>query len=152
MKDMVVMLVVSDIEKSVEFYNKLFGLQIVADFGANKTLTGGLALQTQETYKKFIENDTISYGGNNFELYFEVDDFDNFVCKLSGFDIVYVHSIKTHSWGQRVIRFYDLDRNIIEVGENMKTVCQRFLDSGMTPEQVASRMDVPIQYIHDCIK
>ena len=51
---MVVMLVVSDIEKSVEFYNKLFGLQIVADFGANKTLTGGLALQTQETYKKFI--------------------------------------------------------------------------------------------------
>ena len=131
---------------------KLFGLQIVADFGANKTLTGGLALQTQETYKKFIENDTISYGGNNFELYFEVDDFDNFVDKLSGFDIVYVHSIKTHSWGQRVIRFYDLDRNIIEVGENMKTVCQRFLDSGMTPEQVASRMDVPIQYIHDCIK
>lgn len=132
--------------------NHLFGLQIVADFGANKTLTGGLALQTQETYKKFIENDTISYGGNNFELYFEVDDFDNFVDKLSGFDIVYVHSIKTHSWGQRVIRFYDLDRNIIEVGENMKTVCQRFLDSGMTPEQVASRMDVPIQYIHDCIK
>ncbi len=109
-------------------------------------------MQTQETYKKFIENDTISYGGNNFELYFEVDDFDNFVDKLSGFDIVYVHSIKTHSWGQRVIRFYDLDRNIIEVGENMKTVCQRFLDSGMTPEQVASRMDVPIQYIHDCIK
>lgn len=149
---MVVMLVVSDIEKSVKFYNELFGLQIVADFGANKTLTGGLALQTQETYKKFIENDTISYGGNNFELYFEVDDFDNFVCKLSGFDIVYVHPIKTHSWGQRVVRFYDLDRNIIEVGENMKTVCQRFLDSGMTPEQVASRMDVPIQYIHDCIK
>lgn len=152
MKDMAVMLVVSDIEKSVEFYNKLFGLQIVADFGANKTLTGGLALQTQETYKKFIENDTISYGGNNFELYFEVDDFDNFADKLSGFDIVYVHQIKTHSWGQRVVRFYDLDRNIIEVGENMKTVCQRFLDSGMTPEQVASRMDVPIQYIHDCIK
>ncbi len=152
MKDIVTMLVVSDIEESVKFYNKLFGLQIVADFGANKTLTGGLALQTQETYKKFIENDTISYGGNNFELYFEVDDFDNFVGKLSRFDIVYVHPIKTHSWGQRVVRFFDLDRNIIEVGENMKTVCRRFLDSGMTPEQVASRMDVPIQYIHDCIK
>ena len=55
MKDIVTMLVVSDIEESVKFYNKLFGLQIVADFGANKTLTGGLALQTQETYKKFIE-------------------------------------------------------------------------------------------------
>lgn len=152
MKDMAVMLVVSDIDKSVEFYNKLFGLQIVADFGANKTLSGGLALQTQETYKKFIETDSISYGGNNFELYFEVDDFDNFTSKLRNFDIVYVHQIKTHSWGQRVVRFYDLDRNIIEVGENMKTVCRRFLDSGMTPEQVARRMDVPIQYISDCIR
>jgi len=152
MKDMAVMLVVSDIDKSVEFYSKLFGLQIVADFGANKTLSGGLALQTQETYKKFIETDAISYGGNNFELYFEVDDFDNFTSKLRNFDIVYVHPIKTHSWGQRVVRFYDLDRNIIEVGENMKTVCRRFLDSGMTPEQVARRMDVPIQYISDCIR
>lgn len=152
MKDMAVMLVVSDIDKSVEFYNKLFGLQIVADFGANKTLSGGLALQTQETYKKFIETDAISYGGNNFELYFEVDDFDNFTSKLRNFDIVYVHPIKTHSWGQRVVRFYDLDRNIIEVGENMKTVCRRFLDGGMTPEQVARRMDVPIQYISDCIR
>lgn len=152
MKDMAVMLVVSDIDKSVEFYNKLFGLRIVADFGANKTLSGGLALQTQETYKKFIETDSISYGGNNFELYFEVDDFDNFTSKLHNFDIVYVHQIKTHSWGQRVVRFYDLDRNIIEVGENMKTVCRRFLDSGMTPEQVARRMDVPIQYISDCIR
>ncbi len=38
------------------------------------------------------------------------------------------------------------------IGENMKTVCQRFLDSGMTPKQVASRMDVPIQYIYDNIK
>lgn len=146
------MLVVSDIDKSVEFYSKLFGLQIVADFGANKTLSGGLALQTQETYKKFIETDAISYGGNNFELYFEVDDFDNFTSKLRNFDIVYVHPIKTHSWGQRVVRFYDLDRNIIEVGENMKTVCRRFLDSGMTPEQVARRMDVPVQYISDCIR
>ncbi len=152
MKDMAVMLVVSDIDKSVEFYSKLFGLRIVADFGANKTLSGGLALQTQETYKKFIETDSISYGGNNFELYFEVDDFDNFTSKLHNFDIVYVHQIKTHSWGQRVVRFYDLDRNIIEVGENMKTVCRRFLDSGMTPEQVARRMDVPIQYISDCIR
>lgn len=152
MKDMAVMLVVSDIDKSVEFYSKLFGLQIVADFGANKTLSGGLALQTQETYKKFIETDAISYGGNNFELYFEVDDFDNFTSKLRNFDIVYVHPIKTHSWGQRVVRFYDLDRNIIEVGENMKTVCRRFLDSGMTPEQVARRMDVPVQYISDCIR
>ena len=48
---------------------------------ANKTLTGGLSLQTLETYKDFIGTDEISFGGNNFEIYFEEDDFDNFIDK-----------------------------------------------------------------------
>ena len=47
-----------------------------------------------------------------------------------------------HSWGQRVVRFYDLDGHIIEVGEEMKMVVERFLASGMTMEEVSRRMDV----------
>ncbi len=35
----------------------------------------------------------------------------------------------------RVVHFYDPDRHVIEVGENMNAVCQRFLDSGMSPEK-----------------
>ena len=35
------MLVVTDIDKSVEFYKKVLGLNVTMDFGANKTLTGG---------------------------------------------------------------------------------------------------------------
>ena len=62
----------------------------------------------------------------------------------------YVHPVKEHAWGQRVVRFYDLDRHIIEVGENMQTVCKRFLDSGMAPLQVAKRMDVPLEFVHSC--
>lgn len=146
------MLVVSDIDKSVEFYKKVFGLRVVMDFGANKTLTGGLALQTAQTYKEFIGTDNISFGGNNFEIYFEEDDFDGFASRLSECDIEYVHPIKEHSWGQRVVHFYDPDRHIIEVGENMKAVCKLFLDGGLTPEQVAKRMDVPIKFVNNCMK
>ena len=62
------MLVVTDMDRSVEFYKKVFGLHIIMDFGANKTLTGGLALQTVETYKNFIGTNDISFGGNNFEI------------------------------------------------------------------------------------
>ena len=43
------MLVVTDIDKSVEFYKSVLGLEVIMDFGANKTLSGGLALQTAET-------------------------------------------------------------------------------------------------------
>lgn len=146
------MLVVTDIDKSVEFYNKVLGLRVVADFGANKTLTGGLSLQTDETYREFIENDNITFGGNSFEIYFEEDDFDRFLEWLENCDIEYVHPVKEHSWGQRAVRFYDPDKHIIEVGENLKSVCRRFLDSGMTPEQVAERMDVPMKFVNICTK
>lgn len=146
------LLVVTDIDKSVEFYKNVLGLHKIMDFGANVTLTGGLCLQSKESFKEFIDNKNIIFGSNSFEVYFEEDDFDSFAQKLETLDIKYVHGIKEHSWGQRVVRFYDPDMHIIEVGENMKTVCKRFLDSGMTPEQVAKRMDVPLKFVNGCMR
>ena len=139
-------------DKTVAFYKNVLGLQVVMDFGANKVLTGGLALQTLDTYREFIGTDDISFGGNHFEIYFEEDEFDKFADNLRNCNVQYVHPVKEHAWGQRVVRFYDPDRHIIEVGENMKTVCKRFIDSGMTPEQTAERMNVPIEYVHACIE
>ncbi len=146
------MLVVTDMDKTVAFYKNVLGLQVVMDFGANKVLTGGLALQTLDTYREFIGTDDISFGGNHFEIYFEEDEFDKFADNLRNCNVQYVHPVKEHAWGQRVVRFYDPDRHIIEVGENMKAVCKRFIDSGMTPEQTAQRMDVPMEYINECMQ
>ena len=133
-------------------YIKVLGLHVIMDFGANKTLTGGLALQTLETWNEFIGTDNVSFGSNSSEVYFEEDNFDNFADRLKKYDVEYVHPIKEHSWGQRVVRIYDPDKHIIEVGENIKVVCKRFLDSGMTPEQVAERMDVPMKFVNACIR
>ena len=146
------MLVVNDIDKSVEFYENILGMSVILDFGANKTLTGGLALQTAETYRDFIDGRALCFGGNDFELYFEEDDFDNFISRLKSLEIEYVHPVKEHAWGQRVVRFYDPDKHIVEVGENLKSVCRRFLESGMTPEQTAERMDVPLKFVNSCTK
>lgn len=149
------LLVVSDMEKAKKFYKDVLNLRVIMDFGANVTLTGGLCLQTKETWMGFIDakEEDIIFGGNNAEIYFEEDDFDAFAEKLKGIDdIDYVHPVIEHRWGQRVVRFYDPDRHIIEVGENMKFVCRRFLDSGMTEEEVAVRMDVPLKFIQVCKK
>lgn len=54
--------------------------------------------------------------------------------------------------GQRVVRFYDPDKHIIEVGENVKVVCRRLLSSGMTPGQVSERMDVPMKFVNGCMR
>ena len=146
------LLVVSDMDLSVRFYKEVLGLRKIMDLGANVTLTGGVCLQTKETWVEFIENDSLSFGGKTSEIYFEEDDFDGFANKLKKLDIHYVHPVKEHSWGQRVVRFYDPDRHIIEVGENMQTVCKRFLDSGMSPGQAAKRMDVPLTFVKGCMK
>jgi len=146
------MLVVRDMDRSLEFYKNILGLQVVMDFGANKTLTGGLCLQTLDSWQEFIGTDAITFGGNNAEVYFEEDDFDRFVEKLTACAVDYVHPVREHAWGQRVVRLYDPDRHIIEIGENIKAVCRRFLDSGMTPEQAAERMDVPLTFVHGCMR
>ena len=149
------LLVVSDMEKSKKFYKDVLGLDIILDFGANVTLTGGLCLQTKETWQEFInaKKENIIFGGNNVEIYFEEDDFDAFAERLKDLkNIDYVHPVIEHRWGQRVVRFYDPDRHIIEVGENLKFVCRRFLDSGMTEEEVAVRMDVPLIFVQACKK
>ena len=146
------MLIVTDIDKSVEFYKKVLGLRVIMDFGANKTLTGGLALQSLESWQEFIDTGDVVFGSNSSEVYFEEDNFDKFADKLKKCAVEYVHPVKEHSWGQRVVRFYDPDKHIIEVGENIKTVCKRFLDNGMTPEQVAERMDVPMKFVNACMR
>lgn len=91
---------------------------------------------------------------NNIELCFEEQDFDGFLEKLKQYpDVERLGEVIEHSWGQRVIRFYDLDGHLIEVGEEMKMVVNRFLASGMTMEEVSARMDVSIadltRLLHD---
>lgn len=146
------MFVVSDMEQSVAFYKNVLGLHVVLDFGANKTLTGGLALQTMESWNTWMGEREVTFGGNDAELYFEEDHFDAFLSRLEQMELSYVHPVLEQPWGQRAVRFYDPDGHIIEVGENLKAVCRRFLDGGMTEEQVAKRMDVPFKFVRGCIR
>ena len=111
------LIVVKDIEKSREFYHSLFGLDTVFDHDGNMILTEGLVLQDERIWKSFLGRETISKS-NSCELYFEEQDIEAFAEKLERLypAIEYVNPLMMHSWGQRVIRFYDLDGNLIEVG------------------------------------
>jgi catechol 2,3-dioxygenase-like lactoylglutathione lyase family enzyme len=150
MKYISTLIVVKDIEKSKAFYQDVLGLEIISDFGANVTMTGGIALQTLDTWQTFIHKDepAIVFGSNAAEIYFEEDHIDDFIERLEAMaHIEYVHPLIEHAWGQRVVRFYDLDHHMIEVGENMLFVIKRFINAGLSIEETASRMDVPVDYI-----
>lgn len=144
------LLVVADMARARHFYCALLGLRVTADFGANVTLSDAVSLQTLKSWREFINrpDEDIRFGHNAAELYFEEDDLDDFLQRLAVWpDLRYVHPLMTHRWGQRVVRFYDPDGHIVEVGENMTAVVRCFLADGMTVAQVAKCMEVPEDYI-----
>lgn len=112
-----ILIVVNDIEQSIKFYKELFGLQVILDQDGNVIMTEGLVLQDAKIWKNFIQRDLVPKNHMT-ELYFEEPDIESFAKKLeeSEFAIEYVNELMEHSWGQKVIRFYDPDGNLIEVG------------------------------------
>ena len=112
-----ILIVVKDIEKSRQFYHDLFGIDMVLDNDGNMILTEGLVLQDEKIWRSFLDREII-LKSNSCELYFEEQDIESFIEKLDRLypSIEYVNRLMTHNWGQRVIRFYDLDGNLIEVG------------------------------------
>ena len=112
-----VLIVVKDIERAKQFYHDLFGLSVVLDNDGNVILTEGLVLQDEKIWKSFLGRDILPEN-NSCELYFEERNLETFVQKLEKLypDVKYVNRLMTHSWGQKIVRFYDPDGNLIEVG------------------------------------
>lgn len=146
------LIAVQDMERSKQFYHDVLGLNVTADFGANVTLDGGIVLQTLDTWRSFIGTGNIVLPNNAGELYFEEDDMDAFCRHLNSFEINYVHTLFEHSWGQRVVRFYDPNHHMIEVGEKLDAVIRRFKAEGLSPEEIAVRMDIPLDMVLSCVE
>ena len=114
------LITVKDCNKALKYYHDLFGLEMLADNDGNMILSDGLFLQEEKYWRGFIGKDVLSQN-NACELYFEESDIEAFVRKLETLypKTEYVNKLMTHSWGQRVVRFYDPDGNLIEVGTPM---------------------------------
>ena len=134
MKAFTTVLSVAEIHAARAFYEDLFGLELYQDYGRNLTFTCGLSLQQDFHWLTGLSRAQIHPQPNNMELAFETEDLDGFLQKL-----------RAYPRGQRVIRFYDLDGHLIEVGESMKLVIRRFQAAGMTPEEIARKMDVSLK-------
>lgn len=112
-----ILIVVKDIDRSRRFYHDLFGLEMILDNDGNMILSEGLVLQDEKIWEKFLGREIISRN-NSCELYFEEADLESFKERLEKIypQVQYVNRLMTHSWGQKVVRFYDPDGNLIEVG------------------------------------
>lgn len=147
------LLAVRDVEISKRFYHDLFDQEVALDLGKNVTFSGGFAIQQDFDEMADVPKSTILHQSNNMELYFEVDDFDAFLDKLHDFlDVELVHPPMMHEWYQRVVRLYDPDWHMIEVGESMEVVARRLLREGYDVSQTAQMIQHPVEFVEQCMK
>lgn len=148
MKFKLALLAVKDVNVSKKFYKELFNQEVVLDLGRNVTFSGGFAIQEDFAWLVDLPINSVIEKSNNMELYFEVDDFDEFIQKMKDYrNIEYVHQPKKHEWQQRVVRIYDPDHHIIEIGESMAVIAKRYLDKGYSVEETSKIIQHPIKFV-----
>ena len=141
-------IVVKDIQKSKKFYKEVLRQTITLDLGSNITFNDKFAIQSDYADLVAVDNFHTSFKSNDHELYFEESDFDDLLKHLEKFpDIHFIHKTKTYPWLQRVIRFYDPDFHIIEIGESMDTIFKNLYDLGITIEEISKKTYHPIEVI-----
>lgn len=147
MKFVCPLLVVADMQRARRFYETVLGLNVIVDFGENITFEGNFALHQQAHFQSLIDGKDIKSGGNDFELYFEYDDMDEINIRLNNNQVELVHPMREQPWRQRVVRFYDPDRHIIEIGESMEFLCYRLHREGLSPEVISQTTMMPEPFV-----
>lgn len=145
---------VRNVNKSREFYENVLKQEVEIDHGENVAFKGGFAIHDVEHFQSLtgVSMFEKSFNKDFMELYFEVDDINKLEEKLKSLNVKFVHKIREQPWGQRVMRFYDPDNYIIEIGEPLELVIKRFRDMGLSFEEISTKSSMPIEFVKMILK
>lgn len=150
MKYICSLITVNDMKRSRDFYEKVLKQKVTFDFGANVAFEG-FAIHLKPHFQGLIDNKEIKSACNNFELYFEDDDLENVVERLKEYGVSFVHPLREQPWRQMVVRFYDPDENIVEIGESMEHVSYRLYKEGLTVEKISAATLMQEEFVRKAI-
>lgn len=148
-----VVLFSDDVPALRDFYRELFDLPIALELNGLVTFDCGISIWEAADARTMI------YGGLDpspverprSELYFETDAIEAFAESLPD-GVRLAHPLETAPWAQRVVRFYDPDGNLVEVGEAMEAVVRRLAAGGLSPEEVAARTLMPPAFVRAALE
>lgn len=160
------LITVSDLAKSRQFYEEVLEQQVInlsAEYSDEMIeFAGGLTLYQAESYATLVAGQyALEPTGvklsrksrpDNFQLYFEVEDLDRWAARVKATDgIELLHDVVEFAWGQRAMRFYDFDKYIVEIAESIPMVARRFLQQGLTVEQIAERFGDSVETVKNLL-
>ena len=152
MKFICPLIAVESMSRSRHFYEKLLEQTVKHDFGENLVFHGDFALHRASHFKTLIDGKKIRFSGNDAELYFEHDDLETVARRLEMSGTIFIHGIQEQPWKQRVMRFYDPDGHIVEIGESMDHVVCRLREQGMPLEDIASTTGMSHEFIEKSLR
>lgn len=149
------LLVVEDLQRSRLFYEGLLGMKVQNDFGVNVSFEGNLAIHLKEHFQGLLggpERFSVVFGAHYGEMYFESDEMEAVLQRLKQAGVEFIHELVEQPWGQRVMRFYDPDRHVIEIGEQMEAVFIRIYQQGLTAQQIQQKTGMPLEFVEAVLK
>ena len=149
-----ILIAVENMEQARAFYEEVLQQKVTLNLmDANVTFENRFTLQADFAGLVAHPKLEIVAKSNNHELYFEEENMEDFLDHLETFpEIEYIHELREYPWGQRVIRFYDPDHHIIEVGESMSSVFKHFQSEGMSLDEIAERTMHPVDFVKQFLK
>lgn len=155
MKFVCPLIAVEDVAVSRRFYEELLGQKVKFDFGENVTFMGDFAIHLKTHFAKLLDPEAaraVAVKAHNGELYFETDEPELFEQRLKSENIEWIHPIKEQPWGQRVMRVYDPDGHVVEIGETMETVVRRFQDRGLSIDRIKEKTSLPLEFLERVLR
>ncbi len=148
------LIVVDDMARSRHFYEQLLDQKVKFDFGPNVQFDN-FSIHLKSHFQALlgeVRQYPVTRKANWGELYFEADEIDLIHQCLNEAGVEFIHPICEQPWGQRVMRLYDPDGHIVEIGETMEAVVQRLYEQGLFIDLIMERTGMPREFVEQAIQ
>jgi catechol 2,3-dioxygenase-like lactoylglutathione lyase family enzyme len=149
------LLVTANMVAAKKFYSETLEQKIKVDGEVYVVFEGEFSLFTQSAWFNALgseERFPIHARANNGELYFECEDIQAAQERVRQAGVEFIHETQEQPWGQRVIRFYDPDGTVVEIGETMQIVVLRFYKEGLSIQTISDKTSMPVEFIENAIQ
>ncbi len=148
------LIAVDEIARSRYFYEQILGQKVKDDFGVNVSFEGNFAIHLKAHYQSLLGDVAqypIAQKAHNGELYFETDELEPIYQRLKQANVEFIHVIREQPWGQWVLRLYDPDGHVVEIGEMMEATVERLYRQGLSIEQIIQKSSMSREFVEHVI-
>ncbi|MDG6256723.1 MAG: VOC family protein [Methanomicrobiaceae archaeon] len=138
-------LFVADIGRATSLYRDVLEQEVVVDGGTRVVFSSGIVLRQNANAHSLPEQEEASGGSAPcMEIYFETDDIDDVADRIFEAELRPLHPVAENPWGQRILRFFDPDAHLIEVGERVECIVRREAALGIPADLIALKTRLPV--------